>query len=111
MSYDWPGNVRELRNVVERAIILSRGQNEIRLEHLAIYGGNRQSSDLGTQLQFEKEPTLDQVEKQYLHCLLEKYSGHRGKVASVMGISERNIYRLIQKYGLGKKTEKEALSN
>jgi len=111
ISYDWPGNVRELRNVVERAIILSREQSEIRLEHLAICGTNRQSSDLGTQLQFEKEPTLDQVEKQYLHCLLEKYSGHRGKVAGVMGISERNIYRLIQKYDLGKKTENEALPN
>jgi DNA-binding NtrC family response regulator len=114
ISYDWPGNVRELRNVVERAIILSREQSEIRLEHLAICVGNRQSGDLGTQLQFDKEPTLDQVERRYLQCLLEKYSGHRGKVAGVMGISERNIYRLIQKYDLGKKpvkTEKKALSN
>jgi DNA-binding NtrC family response regulator len=111
VSYDWPGNVRELRNVVERAIILSREQSEIRLEHMAIYGGKAQKSDLGTQLQFDTEPTLAQVEKHYLQNLLEKYSGHRGKVAGVMGISERNIYRLIQKYSLGKKTENEALSN
>ena len=24
-SYDWPGNIRELRNVIERAVIISRG--------------------------------------------------------------------------------------
>jgi len=111
VAYDWPGNVRELRNVVERAIILSRGQNEIRPEHLAICEINQQPGDLGTQLQFEKEPTLEQVEKHYLQSLLEKYSGHRGKVAGVMGISERNIYRLIQKYGLAGQTKKEVLSD
>ena len=27
MSYDWPGNVRELENMVERALIQSKGQN------------------------------------------------------------------------------------
>ena len=26
MSYAWPGNIRELRNVMERAVILSRGE-------------------------------------------------------------------------------------
>ena len=28
LNYDWPGNVRELRNLVERIIILSPGQNQ-----------------------------------------------------------------------------------
>jgi DNA-binding NtrC family response regulator len=31
---------------------------------------------------------------------LHKYSGHRAKVAEVLDISERNVYRLIQRYGL-----------
>ena len=30
-NYDWPGNVRELKNVIERAVILSRG-NVLRLD-------------------------------------------------------------------------------
>jgi transcriptional regulator with GAF, ATPase, and Fis domain len=34
MRYDWPGNVRELQNVIERAVILARG-NELRFEHVA----------------------------------------------------------------------------
>lgn len=100
VAYDWPGNVRELKNVVERAIILSRGQAEIRPDHLAFCEVPGENSDLGMNLHFEREPTLEVVEKIYLQKLLEKYSGHRGKVAETMGISERNIYRLIQKYDL-----------
>ena len=38
-AYDWPGNVRELKNVIERAVILSRG-NTLRLE-LSLPEGSR----------------------------------------------------------------------
>ena len=34
LSAPWPGNVREMRNVLERAMILARGQAQIGLEHL-----------------------------------------------------------------------------
>jgi len=100
VAYDWPGNVRELKNVVERAIILSRGQAEIRPDHLAFYEVPGEQAGFGMHLNFESEPSLEDVEKRYLQKLLEKYSGHRGRVAEVMGVSERNIYRLIQKYDL-----------
>jgi DNA-binding NtrC family response regulator len=100
VAYDWPGNVRELKNVIERAIILSRGQAEIRPEHLAFCQSASDISDLGMQLHFPREPSLEDVEKIYLQKLLDKYSGHRSKVAEVMGVSERNIYRLIVKYGI-----------
>src|SRR5207245_7507373 len=34
LAYPWPGNVRELRNVIERAMILSRGPTlHIKLGH------------------------------------------------------------------------------
>ena len=35
-SYSWPGNVRELRNVIERAVILARGE-WIEASHLPPY--------------------------------------------------------------------------
>ena len=41
MQHDWPGNVRELKNVLERSVILSRG-NRLRLD-LAMIGGRRAS--------------------------------------------------------------------
>ncbi len=102
IAYDWPGNVRELRNVVERAIILSRDLPDIRPEHLAFSNSGSHKTGLGTVLQFDGQPSLEQIEKTYLTMLLEKYSGHRGKVAKAMGVSERNIYRLIDKHGLNR---------
>ena len=34
LNYDWPGNVRELRNLVERIIILSPGQNQDKINEI-----------------------------------------------------------------------------
>ncbi|MEJ1377051.1 MAG: sigma-54 dependent transcriptional regulator [Candidatus Sedimenticola sp. (ex Thyasira tokunagai)] len=98
VAYNWPGNVRELKNLVERAIILSRDKPSIRPEHLAFSSRNNPDENQVI-LSFASDPTLDEVEQVYLQYLLEKYSGHRAQIAQCMGISERHIYRLIQKYG------------
>ncbi len=95
-AYDWPGNVRELKNVIERAIILSRDNNLIRSEHLAF--ANR--SNLEFSLKFDHNPTLEELELEYVRLLLGKFMGHRGKVAEVMDVSERSIYRLLKKHKL-----------
>ncbi len=102
VAYDWPGNVRELRNVIERAIILSRDLPDIRPEHLAFSNGGYHKPSFATVLQFDNQPSLEEIERTYLAMLLEKYSGHRGKVAKAMGVSERNIYRLIEKHGFNR---------
>lgn len=102
MDYFWPGNIRELKNMVERAIILSGNAGQILPEHVSLSSEHSTHSTSpmrkGIQLSFDETPTLDDVEKQYVNLLLSKYDGHRGKVARAMGISERNVYRLIKKY-------------
>ncbi len=98
-TYDWPGNVRELKNAVERAIILSQDEKKIRRRHLtaSLTAGN---SVHGVNLSFDHEPTFAEIEARYLSNLLKKYSGHRATVAERLGVSERSIYRLIDRYGL-----------
>jgi len=98
-AYDWPGNVRELKNVVERAIILSGDSNAIRPEHLAFTTCGGQDGVKVT-MSFEREPTLDELQAEYLRMQLNKHSGHRARVAEVLDVSERNIYRLIRRHGL-----------
>ncbi len=113
-AYDWPGNIRELKNVVERAIILSGERPQIDVEHLAISAiltpqapsapltvPERSNSPALVGLDLAREPSLEDVKREYLRHLLERYAGHRGKVARILGISERNTYRLISKFGLG----------
>lgn len=98
MDYSYPGNIRELRNMVERAVILSGEAPEIRPEHFVFE--NEALARPGFTLSFEAEPTLEEIERQYLQILTRKYAGHRGRIAQILGISERNIYRLLDKYGL-----------
>ena len=99
VAYDWPGNVRELKNVVERAIILSRDKKTIRAEHLT-FGNSESSPVFNLNVSFDHDPTLTELEQVYLRTMLEKFAGHRAMVAQTLGISERHVYRLIQKYEL-----------
>jgi transcriptional regulator with PAS, ATPase and Fis domain len=43
------------------------------------------------------------MEADHIAWLLEQHHGHRRKVADELGISERTLYRKIDKYGLGEK--------
>ena len=95
-AYDWPGNVRELKNAIERALILARPGHQVRPEHLAFLP----RADGGVTLRFVQEPTLEQIEGEYLRQMLAKYGGNRLKTAAALGVSERNVYRLIEKHGL-----------
>lgn len=97
-AYDWPGNIRELKNVVERSIILSGDTPAIREQHLAFCASQLRETP-SFALSFDREPTLSEIEKQYLGMLLDRYSGHRSQVASILGISERSVYRMVEKYG------------
>jgi len=93
--------VRELKNVVERAIILSREKKVIRSEHLTFGACKQEEAGLQLDLPTGSTPTLEELEASYLKMLLEKHAGHRATVAQIMGISERHVYRLIGKYELG----------
>jgi len=98
-QYDWPGNVRELRNIVERSLILSGGDREIQPCHLSFCNQTRKL-DAGLNLTFDYEPTLEEIEQKYLTLLVERYEGHRLKIAQTLGVSERSIYRMVEKHGL-----------
>jgi DNA-binding NtrC family response regulator len=97
-SYDWPGNVRELHNMVERALIL-------------IDGDRVTVDDLPSNLRHEKagaieeltarHPPLAELERTYIARLLEEFDGHRARVAEVLGISERTLYRKLRSLSLG----------
>jgi DNA-binding NtrC family response regulator len=100
-AYDWPGNVRELKNVVERAIILSRDHKSIKVHNLTFSACEKRDVGFRLDLPEGTEPTLEELEASYLKMLLMKHDGHRATVAKTMGISERHVYRLINKYQLG----------
>ena len=100
MAYDWPGNIRELKNVIERAIILSRSKQVVGPEHLAFGAATSQRSNAMVTLSFDHNPTLEELESEYLSLQLKKFSGRRAEVAETLGISERSVYRMIKRYAI-----------
>lgn len=98
-NYSFPGNIRELRNLLERAILLAdEGQIEAEHlpEHLQLATAKKATPGSLTALPSEPLP-LKELEAHYLQQLLSQYSGDRRDLAARLGISERTLYRKIQK--------------
>ena len=98
-GYDWPGNIRELANVIERAQILAEG-NTIAPEDLP-ENLHRQSARSQVDVPAEGD-TLEAMERKHVAMILERSLGNRVQAAAALGIGRRTLYRLIDKYGLGK---------
>ena len=91
--YAWPGNVRELENLIERALILCDG-GVLEPDHLPM--GVRVTPQFTQDDESGRLPTLEEVELRYIRRVLEECKGHRHKAASILGISERNLYRRLK---------------
>ncbi|PHP66303.1 Fis family transcriptional regulator [Zhengella mangrovi] len=92
--YGWPGNIRELRNVVERAFLVSGRSARILADHISL----PQNGDDGTDaisLNFDSESTLDELRDAYVEKLIDRHGGNRNELAERLGISERNVYRIL----------------
>lgn len=94
MRSSWPGNVRELRNVVERASLLSGEAATIKPAHLSDLDGAA-AAKRDYVFAFDHPPTLDEITDVYLDRLLAEKTRSRTDIAKTLGISERNLYRLI----------------
>jgi len=91
--HSWPGNVRELRNVLERALIASSG-NEIRQGDLPELG------QPGTTASFASPISLAERERLAILEALEKSGGHRERAAQLLGISVRTLYTRLKEYDI-----------
>jgi DNA-binding NtrC family response regulator len=89
-SYAWPGNIRELENVIERAIIVSRGP-EIEIT-LAVQGPAADESGAASDLK--------SIEKEAIGNALKRCGGNRKAAALELGISLRSLQYKIKEYGL-----------
>jgi two-component system NtrC family response regulator len=95
LSAPWYGNVREMRNVLERSMILGRGQTAIGIEHLP--------ADLRQRAAIERRHTgqsLSEVERQHIERTLRHHGGNRTRAALELGISRATLINKIKVYSL-----------
>jgi DNA-binding NtrC family response regulator len=102
-EYDWPGNVRELENVVERAVVLSRGQvitsRELPFGDHDAGEHEDENEDVSAERSFFKK-SVSQFEKDLIMKALKDAGGNRSKAAEMLGIYRRLLYAKIKEYGL-----------
>jgi two-component system response regulator HydG len=99
MRYEWPGNVRELENVVERAVIMARGEMITPAEFPEIL----QQLDpevKATYVNLSPGRTLKDVEKDMILRTLEETEGNRTHAAKILGISRRTLQLKLKEYGI-----------
>jgi len=100
-AYHWPGNVRELENVIERAVILSSGE-EVGSEHLPLElrPRDQQPAPAAAASELTFREAKGEFERQYLEALLAKHDGTVASAAKAAGMSRAHFYELIKKYSI-----------
>jgi two-component system response regulator HydG len=96
LGYSWPGNVRELRNVIERAVALTR-YDKITVEDLpekirdfrggTVFIGGLDPTEL---------VTMEEIERRYIAHVLEAVGGNQTQAARILGLDRKTIYRKVR---------------
>ncbi len=96
LAYSWPGNVRELRNVIERAVALTR-YDKITIEDLpekvrnfkggTVFIGGLDPSEL---------VSMEEIERRYITHVLEAVGGNQTHAARILGLDRKTIYRKMK---------------
>ena len=95
LRYAWPGNVRELKHLVERALLLSHG-NEISDTDLALSIGNPAATLTG--LPPLEGLTLEAAEKMLILAALQATQNNVSEAARRLGVSRMTLRYRMEKY-------------
>ena len=92
--YRWPGNVRELDNVIERALVLSRGQ---RVVSAAVIQLPQEAVEVESFRQAKTRAVAD-FECRYLRQVLAIHRGNITHAAAASGKNRRAVWELVRKH-------------
>jgi len=91
LEYAWPGNVRELAHAVERGWFMAHlnGKSEIDPADLGLIGNGSPGRSCLV--------SLEEAQRRHIRDVLNHLGDNRQKAAQVLGVSERHLYRLLQR--------------
>ena len=93
-EYAWPGNVRELRNVLERAVLLTRdeqiGPGDLRFAFAKAPEARASEAPV----------TLREVERRHIEATLRAAGGNVEQTARTLGISKSSLYERLKRFGI-----------
>ena len=113
-AHDWPGNVRQLRNIIERTLILTPGDQigciEVDLLPPEILESQGSAGVGGPSLAIMGSPlreARESFEREYLKIQIRRFSGNISRTASFIGMERSALHRKLKALGLGDKRDEE----
>jgi len=101
-AYPWPGNVRELKNVIQRAVLMTKGEEltpDLIPTRIRDAAESREHS-ASPQNPIHPGMTLKDVEKEFITMTLAATGGNKKEAALQLGISRRALYNKLSQFGL-----------
>lgn len=104
LRYRWPGNVREMKNVIERAVVLTRGEyidaDDLVLSTLKTAGDTESGVVDGRALAAPQPTSLADVERDHILATLRLTNWNKSRTATILGIERSTLDRKIRRYEL-----------
>ena len=99
-GHTWPGNVRELQNVLERAVLLAKG-NRVEPVDLPFDNGSLpEGSPAGSAWEVPPNMSLEDIERLVIERTLQRTGGNKQAAANLLGIYRPRLYSKIRKYNI-----------
>ncbi len=101
--YSWPGNVRELRNVVERLLLVSPGEEEVAVEQVraALPALDDSGVAVGSSLGFGPlAARVETFERAAIEAELRRQNFHITNTAKALGLERSHLYKKCQQLGI-----------
>ncbi len=110
MRYRWPGNIRELENVLERIVVLTRG-NEVSIQDLPEFLRRERGNADALEIDLSQTGiSLEAVEKELILKALHKCHWNQTQAARYLDISRKTLLYRIEKHGIEKAQEHQPTS-
>lgn len=100
-GYSWPGNIREFRNLIERAVILSKGPYVDRMDIPMETGPSKAAPDASAG-DVEMKDVVAVAERDYLVGLLKRFNGNITDTARQAGVNARTIHRKMKEFDIAR---------
>ena len=108
IDYNWPGNIRELENVIERAIILTKGPIITPEDFPESLSNVKRRVQSFANDNLKLKDALKSPEKGLITKALESVSWNRNEAARILGINRTTLYKKMIKFGLLKNNHTDA---
>ena len=109
-TYSWPGNVRELKNLIQRLLILNRGE-EVAVAEVQSALGKRTVTEESPQYAPDYNQSLrearDDFERNYLLHHLKQVGGNVSELAQIVGMERTHLYRKLKALDINPKNSRK----